>query len=172
METAHVIFAAGRIPELIFAPLNKPDEAEPALDTIGWQAFGPYKQPAFYNEIGMMAKGDPLTDYSAAIRAIAAGRRAAASIHKAIYDLPLELPLNVVTPTTPVQNVSAVFGVNDHPRQLMPLAGGQTSRTIELERGFSSEQASREASRCLQCGLICYLHEDASGRRSSSVVAG
>jgi len=28
----------------------------------------------------------------------------------------------------------------------------------EIERGFSPEMAREEASRCLQCGLICYEH--------------
>ena len=30
----------------------------------------------------------------------------------------------------------------------------------EIERGFSADMAQEEASRCLQCGLICYEHTE------------
>lgn len=29
----------------------------------------------------------------------------------------------------------------------------------EIEKGFSEASAYTEAQRCLQCGLICYLHD-------------
>ena len=40
-------------------------------------------------EFGLFARGDVLTDFSGAIKAIAAGRRAAATIHMLIYDISL-----------------------------------------------------------------------------------
>ena len=115
-----------------------------------------------------MANGDILSDFQAAIKAIAAGRRSAASLHKAIYELPLDLPGNVVTSTTPVQNVDRVFHVPGKPRQIMPLADpAQVAQDKEHEKGFSPAMAQAEAERCLQCGLICYLREK-TGESSSA----
>lgn len=171
LDADHIIFAAGRVPELIYAPIAD-DEETTADGPIRWQAFAPYKQPAFREEVGLMSEGDVLTDFSAAIKAIAAGRRAAASIHKAIYDLPLDLENNVITPTTPIQNVDHVDHVARQPRQLMPLAGAADGPDAELEKGFTPEQAKTEANRCLQCGLICYLHTDEATGGASAVSAG
>jgi NADPH-dependent glutamate synthase beta subunit-like oxidoreductase len=165
----HILFAAGRIPELVFVPFAETEEEqapqETTGDTIRWEAFAPYKQPAYHKESGLMSKGDVMTDFSAAIKAIAAGRRAAASVHKAIYAITADLPENVVTPDTPVQNIDRVFHVPANRRQTMPLAdANQLSRGSELEMGYSAQSAKQEADRCLQCGLICYLHTTESGQ--------
>jgi len=159
----HIVFSAGRMPELIFAPATTdtkdPADADQAAGTK-WQALSPYKQPAYHMEIGMMANGDVMTDFSAAIKAIAAGRRAAASIHKTIYSIPLDLPDNIVTPETPIQNVNQVSLVRVRPRQIMPMANeNQVAKGAELEQGFDAARAQSESNRCLQCGLICYLRE-------------
>jgi hypothetical protein len=107
-----------------------------------------------------MANGDVMTDFSAAIEAIGAGRRAAASIHQTMYGIDLDLPEHVVAPDTPVQNVNQVSLVPMQARQLMSLSDGSLiSKGAELEKGFDALQASSESNRCLQCGLICYLHE-------------
>ncbi len=158
VDAEHIVFAAGRLPELIFIP-SKSEEEDDNAD-LKWEALPPYKQPAYRTEIGLMANGDELTDFSAAIKAIGAGRRAAASIHQTLYDIPLNLPDNVVTPVTPVQNVHQVSLVPVRSRAIMPLAGeNQTARGVELEKGFDKEAAQKESNRCLQCGLICYLRD-------------
>lgn len=164
MAADHVVFTAGRIPELIFipAPPKVSEDGTPSDAAPGeWQAMPPYKQPAYQTETGLMAKGDDLTDFSAAIKAIAAGRRAAASIHRSLYDLALDLPDNVVAPFTPLQNVSQIERVPVRLRQIMPLSTSeQTVMTgAELEQGFDSARAKAESERCLRCGLICYLRE-------------
>jgi NADPH-dependent glutamate synthase beta subunit-like oxidoreductase len=47
----------------------------------------------------------------------------------------------------------------------MPIADtDQCSRGSELEMGYSAQSAKKEADRCLQCGLICYLHAPESER--------
>jgi formate dehydrogenase beta subunit len=125
-----------------------------------WQAVAPYKQPAYHDEVGLMAAGDHLTDIQAAIKAIASGRRAAVSIHNVLYELPLTLPDNVVTPDAMIQNVHAVSRVPSLARHIMPIADAfSTASGQELEKGFTREQAVAEANRCLRCGLICYLHQ-------------
>lgn len=163
VDADHIVFAAGRLPELVFipAPVEPEDETtREAAPGMVWEALPPYKQPAYRQEIGLMAHGDVLTDYSAAIKAIAAGRRAAASIHKSMYSIPLDLPDIVVTPNTPVQNVHQVSLVSVRQRKIMPLASeSEVSKGAELEQGYDAAKAQSEADRCLQCGLICYLRE-------------
>ncbi len=167
IDVEHIIFASGRMPELIFMPMAAPENDEEAPEerasVTGWEALPPYKQAAYHQETGLMAKGDVLTDYSGAIKAIAAGRRAAASIHRSIYGIGLELPDNIVTPDTPIQNVTSVASVRAYPRRIMQLANeDEVARGMELERGFDAGAAQSEADRCLQCGLICYRREPAA----------
>jgi NADPH-dependent glutamate synthase beta subunit-like oxidoreductase len=162
-----LILAAGRFPELIFvkpeAPAPETEEpAEPRPDPSaeshqGWEAFPPYKQPTFKGEVGLFAQGDVLADYSAAIKAIGAGRRAAASIHQIMYGIEPALSENVITPQSTIQDVDQVDRVNASQRQIMPICSGPALVECgEIERGFSAEMAQTEAARCLQCGLICY----------------
>jgi formate dehydrogenase beta subunit len=177
MDTNHIVFAAGRMPELVFipAPATENSENKPTEETVAleWEALSPYKQPAYHRQVGLMAEGDVLTDFSAAIKAIAAGRRAAASIHRSIYGIGLDLPDNVVTPETPIQNVNRVSRVPMRPRQIMPLANeGQIVLGMELEKGFDAAKAQSEAERCLQCGLICYRRESVTEEKQAVAVGG
>ena len=164
-----LLLSAGRFPELIFTrvqpEVEEGDESAeeaaeaPQEDTgpVKWVAVEKAKKPDNKDEVGLLAKGDDLTDYTAAIKAIAGGRRAAAAIHAVLYGSPIENPANVVTPQTWVQNVDRVHHVNVSARQIMPLGGPKEMAAGEdIEKGFSKEMAQKEADRCLQCGLICY----------------
>jgi formate dehydrogenase beta subunit len=105
--------------------------------------------------------GDALTDFSGAIKAIGAGRRAAATVHKLIYDIPLDLSENVLKPDTAIQNVDHVEAVAVSQRRIMPLASRRDlAQSMELEKGFDTKTAQEEATRCLNCGLICYKNAD------------
>ena len=107
-----------------------------------------------------MAAGDELTDFSAAIKAIGAGRRSAASIHQVMYGLEIKLDPDVVTPAFDIQNVYSVEDVKARQRMIMPLCPNtELEKCGELEIGYSKEIAASEANRCLQCGLICYKKE-------------
>jgi NADPH-dependent glutamate synthase beta subunit-like oxidoreductase/Pyruvate/2-oxoacid:ferredoxin oxidoreductase delta subunit len=164
-----LVFATGRFPELVFIR-PKPQSAEteetegvelPPAQTLGWEGVQPYKQPALKDEIGLFAEGDVLADYSAAIKAIGAGRRAAASIHQIMHGLSPNLTEQVITPQSVLQNVYHVEKVPASQRQIMPICSGKELVMCgEIERGFSADMALKEASRCLQCGLICYEHTE------------
>jgi len=168
VDASALLLAAGRFPEMIFGPLpasqDAPTDAAAAPDdsapkSLQWEGFAPYKPPDFKDAQGLFSQGDQLTDFSGAIKAIAAGRRAAASIHKHLYDIPLDLPQTVLTPETYIQNVDHVAHVQSTCRQIMPLASPQELATGgELEKGFDEQRAKKEAARCLRCGLICYQH--------------
>jgi NADPH-dependent glutamate synthase beta subunit-like oxidoreductase len=169
-----LVIAAGRFPELIFVE-NKPAESvaeEADHPPLRWEAFAPYKQPALKDEVGLFAEGDVLADYSAAIKAIGAGRRAAASIQQILYGLDPLLTEQVITPQSPIQDVDHVENVAASQREIMPLCSGRELAVCgEIERGFSKQAAQAEASRCLQCGLICYEHTAASTRQAETTVA-
>ena len=163
-----LIIATGRFPELIFVE-NKPagPEAGEASDQpLRWEAFAPYKQPAFKDEVGLFAEGDVLADYSAAIKAIGAGRRAAASIQEILYGIEPSLTEYVITPQSLIQDVDHVEKVAGCQREIMPFCSGRELAACgEIERGFTDEMARSEASRCLQCGLICYEHSEEPARQ-------
>ena len=152
-----LVFATGRFPELVFVR-PKPEAAEiegvesaPDL-SIGWEGIQTYKRPAFKDEVGLFAEGDVLADYSAAIKAIGAGRRAAASIHQVMHGLSPNLSEQVITPQSALQNVDHVEKVQASQRQIMPICSGKELAICgEIERGFTADMAQAEASRCLQC---------------------
>jgi formate dehydrogenase beta subunit len=164
-----LVFAAGRFPELVFVR-PKPDDADseeapgeesPPDSSLRWEGIQPYKQTVFKDERGLFAEGDVLADYSAAIKAIGAGRRAAASIHQLMHGLSPNLAEHVITPQSVLQNVYHVEKVQASQRQIMPICSGEElAKCGEIERGFSPDMAKQEASRCLQCGLICYEHTE------------
>ena len=152
---------AGRLPETIFRRMDPPGEEDRPVEPdapVRWEGIQPYKNPVYSEEKGLLSEADPITDYSAAIRAIAAGRRSAASIHKIMYDLDLELPENVISGESVIQTVSGLEGVDFSGRQIMPACPPEDvpGRCPEVELGYSRQQATIEANRCLRCGVICY----------------
>ena len=172
----NLFFATGRFPELIFQRVRPPqDDAQPdqdqdekdtadqtlaqeeQLETLLWEGLEPYKRPVAYHETGLFAQGDVLSDFSGAIKAIGAGRRAAASIHQVMYGIVPSLPEEVLKPESFIQNVHQVRQVAAQTRQIMPLCNVKNpAGRNEIELGFTQDQAQAEAERCLQCGLICY----------------
>ncbi|MBL0716329.1 MAG: FAD-dependent oxidoreductase [Desulfosarcina sp.] len=168
IPAGNLVLAAGRYPELIF--MRRRDAAEegeiqPSVtEAIPWVAVQPYKQPEFANEAGLFARGDVITDFSGAIKAIAGGRRAAVSMHQLMYGITPDVPLKAVTSDCVIQNIDAVEEVPTEARRIMPIAPPlERDRLGQLEMGFDEETARKEASRCLQCGLICYEHTIAAG---------
>lgn len=165
-----LVLAAGRFPEMIFVPApadtEEASEADAETDasadagSYAWEAFPPYKEPTFSHETGLFSKGDQMTDYSGAIKAIGGGRRAAASIHRSLYGIDLDMPEGVLTPDVYVQNVDHVETVKPYPRRIMPVADSrELAAGSELEKGFDEHTARTEAGRCLRCGLVCYRHD-------------
>jgi NADPH-dependent glutamate synthase beta subunit-like oxidoreductase len=166
-----LIIAAGRFPELIFtaSKIDAPEIGESSDQPLKWEATAPYKQPVLGNEIGLFAEGDVLADYSAAIKAIGAGRRAAASLHQVIHGLEPALSGHVIMTDADVQNVDHVENVAATARRIMPICSGPELAVCgEIERGFTEDMARAEADRCLQCGLICYEHSEASPVKEES----
>ena len=155
-----LIVSAGRFPELVFVSRTEKDTTGSDADgeaVLRWEGVEPYKRIPQTNQTGLFAVGDAVTDYGAAVKAIGAGRRGAASIHALMYGISLYLPENTVNPQAVIQNIVHVEGITPQAREIMPLANAaELAAGNEKEKGFSEEMARREADRCLQCGLICY----------------
>jgi len=160
-----LIMAAGRFPELLFArTASEAAVAEDAAASDGplvWRALPPYKSADASRDIGLFAPGDVITDFSGAIKAIGAGRRAAASIHQVLYGMAPGVPEKICTRDELIQNVDAVDAVAPTIRHIMPVVPSRDlDREGQLELGLSEEATRAEAARCLQCGLICYEHTE------------
>ena len=169
-----LVLSAGRFPEMIFskAAATDPATANETAASLLWQGTPPYKHPWYHDQNGLFVKGDVLADYSAAIKAIGAGRRAAASIHLSINGIEARLSEHVITPQSCLQDVDRVEMVKAFPRQMMPVCSGhELARCGEVERGFTEDTARKEAGRCLQCGLICYRKVPTQAAPSAGVVA-
>jgi len=166
-----LIVASGRFPELIFTrPEPHETESGESQESVSrWIGFQPYKQPALNGEVGIFARGDVRTDYSAAIKAIGAGRRCAASIHQAIYGIEPYLSANAITPDSILQDVDHLENVQTLSRQIMPTYNGKRLEEYgEAEGGFSEDAALIESARCLQCGLICYESTGGADRQEEA----
>ncbi len=171
-----LILESGRLPELIFSlPKLKGEEADETekpkapADQLEWIAVTSYKNPEHGLSSGLLTQGDVITDFSAAICAIGAGRRAAASIHYVLYDIAPELPDHVITQQTILQDVDHLENVTPCARQIMPLNNINDIPIIspEIEKGFTEQMAVAEAKRCLQCGLVCYADQSVNIREAS-----
>ena len=109
---------------------------------------------------GVFAAGDAITGTAFVIEAVAAGHRAAESIHRYLRGEELEPALK---PELPVVDLSRaeiqeriVRGeVQVTPRVAMPaLSVEERVRGFaEVETGYTDEQAQAEAARCLACGI-------------------
>ncbi|MCP4177069.1 MAG: hypothetical protein GY756_04810 [bacterium] len=154
VKSDNLIIGSGRFPDLTFIK-QETEEEENNQDnkTIKWQGIESFKVQ--FNR-GLLSKEDPLTDFTAAINAISAGRRGAAAIHQALYNLNLFDEEIVISEKSDIQNVSALNDVGEVPRQIMPLKVVNEMSTDEIELGYDLETAKKEAKRCLKCGLVCY----------------
>ncbi|MDZ7830843.1 MAG: RnfABCDGE type electron transport complex subunit B [Desulfobacterales bacterium] len=172
-----LILESGRLPELIFTvpqpetdgetPAETPEAEAKTAGPLKWIGIPPTKNPIDgKRSIGLLSSADAVTDFSAAIRAIAAGRRAAAAIHKRMYGIELDLPAHVISCDTMLQTVSRLDEeISPAARQIMPMCRvtDVPAYCREIEKGFTEEMAREEANRCLQCGVICYSGAEAAG---------
>jgi len=109
---------------------------------------------------GVFAAGDVTYGPKSIIHAAAHGRQAARSIHAYLGHLALrqvnEMPEGEFeTASTLPPDATIPLDLRPTPRAVMPLETAEASRdrSIEFAKGFSEEQARREASRCLRCDL-------------------
>ncbi|UCG13148.1 MAG: FAD-dependent oxidoreductase [Deltaproteobacteria bacterium] len=151
-----VIAAGGRLPEMIFVKVPSLEgEESPLL----WQTISPYHEPPPVRTEGVFDTSEPMSDYRAAVEAIGAGRRGAASVHLYLAGKQVIPPENMITTVTKVLDVGQVENLMPaEPRQKMPerTTEERVDPSLEVELGLNEEMARQESARCLNCGLICY----------------
>lgn len=161
-----IVAAAGRLPEMIIIPEEMDPEAEaiPGSNRT-WTTALTYRLPSAKPR-GLFDVSEPVSDYKAAVEAIGAGRRAAASIHASLTKQPIAPPEKMITPQMDILTVDQIENLlQTPPRQQMPVATAEErlDPDFEIELGFDEELAKKEARRCLNCGLICYYRSSYGG---------
>jgi heterodisulfide reductase subunit A-like polyferredoxin len=115
---------------------------------------------------GIFAGGDVVSGPKTIIEAVAAGRRAAGSIHEYLAgarDGEAEI-MRAVRVTTPPE-ATLRLDIANHPRVHAPLPVVDTGTFKASQEGFAEDAARLEASRCFRCDAVY-------GCPSVSVVAG
>jgi NADPH-dependent glutamate synthase beta subunit-like oxidoreductase len=161
LEADTVIAASGRVPGVIFFPSQGCDEQGAPLGSA-WSTVMPYTPPAS-GPLGLFQAEEAVSDFRAAVEAIGAGRRAAASAHRVINGQAVERPERMLGPDSKVLDVNQLFNlVEVGSRQPMPLAdpADPLDREQEIELGLDEPAARQEAQRCLNCGLLCYYRTE------------
>jgi len=105
---------------------------------------------------GVFAGGDAVTGPATVIEAVAAGRKAAYSIHGHLRGLPLPEPL--ILPrrprTAPVMSISADEKARPYRSEMVDIEDAlRRAGFDEVEMGLGEEGAADEAKRCLRCDL-------------------
>ena len=158
-----VVFSIGQAAGLAFIP---PDTGV-GTTRRGTVAVNPNTLAA--TRPGVFAAGDVATGTAFVIEAVAAGHRAAESIHLYLQGEPLERPprsldLPIVKLTRAEIDERVAKGeVQVRPRvKMAALAAATRVKSFEeVARGYTEEEAKTEAARCLACGicsecLSCY----------------
>ncbi|MBI4495470.1 MAG: FAD-dependent oxidoreductase [Deltaproteobacteria bacterium] len=157
-----VIFAIGQRAGLAFIP----ESAGVGVTRQGTVAVNPNTFAA--TRPGVFAAGDVTSGTAFVIEAVAAGHKAAASVHRYLRGeelepaVPPELPV-VKLSREEVQAKMTAGEVRRAPRvRMSALAGAERTGSFrEVELGYTDEEAQAEAARCLACGicsecLSCY----------------
>jgi formate dehydrogenase major subunit len=121
---------------------------------------------------GVFAGGDAVTGPDLAVRAVAAGKLAAASIHQFLAGqkvVGVPALISVLMGKLSEDELAVMLrGIEESPRTPMPHLPMERRRSTfeEVELGFSADAAAREARRCLGCGcaraIPCRLRQHAT----------
>jgi NADH-quinone oxidoreductase subunit F len=143
-----VIAAIGQLPDLSFVSENS------GVSINRWECFelAEMSKSQTTNE-KVFAGGDAVTGPWTVIEAIAAGHQAAEDIDKTIRDNNGEPPWEAPEEEKIVIPFEIDEDTEEQPQAVMPELDAADRRTnfSEVERGYSIEDAIREASRCLRC---------------------
>jgi NADPH-dependent glutamate synthase beta subunit-like oxidoreductase/NAD-dependent dihydropyrimidine dehydrogenase PreA subunit len=149
-----VLVAIGEAPDPSFLPEGT------SVGVAPWGGLLIHPESLATGAPGVFAAGDVTYGPKSIIHAAAHGRKAARAIHAYLSHLNLrdvhEMPEGEFeTVSTLPTDATITLDLRPTPREVMPLeaADASHSRTIEFARGFTEDQARREASRCLRCDL-------------------
>jgi RnfABCDGE-type electron transport complex B subunit len=175
-----LIAAAGRLPELVFAPVPsaaKADEEDlpeadreafnEAGDVLGvrptWRTVEIFRTFPGADTAGIFSSPEAgrVSDASAVVKAILSGRRVVRGIQQHLSGSPITALPHLAMETDEILNVDTVEDVPPMPRQAPPTPPPEPSTDADWTApeeitGLREAEAVKEADRCLQCGLICY----------------
>lgn len=174
-----LIAAAGRIPELVIAPIrlavedDEDSDAETFAEEFAalglqpsWRTVESFRTLPATSRIGLFTPPEPgrISDASAVVKAIISGRRLVRAIHQHLSTGAVEPVANLACEASEILNIDEIDGVAPCERQgaNLPIREPSTPTdwlAVEELPGLSDEEAKQEAARCLQCGLICYTKD-------------
>jgi NADPH-dependent glutamate synthase beta subunit-like oxidoreductase/Fe-S-cluster-containing hydrogenase component 2 len=149
-----ILVAIGEAPDPSFLPEGTSVQVAP------WGGLLINKETLATGAHGIFAAGDVTYGPKSIIHAAAHGRKAARSIHAYLSKLALrdvkEMPEDATEMVSTLPSDGTVnLDLRPTPREFMPLSTSNAARerSVEFAKGFTEEQARREASRCLRCDL-------------------
>ena len=151
VETHNIIISIGQAPDMSF--LTKDGQLERAL----WGALVVDENTLSTNIPGIFAGGDFTTGPTYVIRAIASGRRAAIAIERYLQGETGRIRI-IDEKTETVEDIGLALDeetTEEKPRIEIQLEKPEerVRDFREVEKGFTREEAHREAMRCLRCDL-------------------
>jgi formate dehydrogenase beta subunit len=146
-----VILALGQAPDLSFLQGSPSIESEGGLITVDEDSLETGRK-------GVYAGGDVTAFAGAIIHAIAAGRKAASAMDKALGGTG-DIEEVLFEKGVPNPKVGRHEGFAAWPREKVPEIDVERRHESfrEVALGFTDEQAAKEAKRCLQCDLRLYM---------------
>jgi heterodisulfide reductase subunit A len=152
LDVDMVIPAIGQRPDLGFVAAGE-------LPVTRWETLAADPNTLATGVPGVFAGGDAVSGPATAIKAIAAGKKAAQSIHHYLQGEELTSPEDRTSdagglPVVPFEELD-LRRAHKQPRAAMPKLAhdDRTANFAEVELGLSEEQAVTEALRCLNCGI-------------------
>jgi len=150
----NIILSVGQRADLAFIPESA------GVDITKWSTVVVDPNTLVTTRPGVFAAGDATTGTAFIIDAIAAGHRAAESIHRYLRGEELEpppspkLPVVDLTRTEIEERVTrGEIGVQPRVRMDELSVEERLSTFKEVTAGYTDEQARKEAARCLACGI-------------------
>lgn len=151
VDADSIIIAIGQAPDSSF--ISEESQLERSL----WGSLEVDSNSLTTNVEGIFAGGDYITGPTTVISAIASGRRAALAIEK--YLLGAKGPIRIVDEKTQFAEAARLAldeeTTEEKPRIQIEIENPvtRTKDFREVEKGFTEEQARKEAGRCLRCDL-------------------
>ncbi|MFC1584269.1 NAD(P)-binding protein, partial [Fibrobacterota bacterium] len=150
-----VIIAGGRLPELVLTPVRE------AGSLKGWQTLETFRGISEKRKEGLFSTVEPgrVSDYTAVVKAAGTGRKIAGLLHRYLMGEELVPQKSPTSEAGARHNVHTIDDLEPIPRNLpegLPESAIPDSGIPVTDIGFNQDTAVKEASRCLDCGLICY----------------
>ncbi len=153
LDVDTLIIGLGRLPELVIVPVG---------ENGVWQTVKAFKGFSTKRKTNLFSTVEPgrISDFTATVKAVGAGRKITAILHNYLMDEEIVPQKNLVAETEVAQNVSSVHEVAPELRNIPTREkngpGENSCHSNVYSLGFTEQVAIKEASRCLDCGLICY----------------